>query len=111
MGRCLGHLDQALDHLSCVGAGPSFDPERVLGQLQPHLPRLSGIVFVAPGWSPEHHKLAEGIRHAGVGCRSLRVAPLSSKKSDAVPNEGSEIQTLRVEDIVAACGTGPELTL
>jgi len=108
VGRSLGHLDQALDHLSCVGAGQSFDPVQVLGQLQPHLPRLSGIIFIAPEWSAERQTLAEGVRRAGVGYLGLRVAPA---ESDAQTGESSEIKTLRIEDVAAACGSGPELLL
>ncbi len=108
VGRSLGHLDQALDHLSCVAPGPGFDAHRVLDQLRPHLPRLSGIIFVASGWSAEHRSLVEGIRHAGVGCRSRCVASDAS----ALDREPViEVETLGIADVVAACGSGPELVL
>ncbi len=112
VGRSLGHLDQALDHLSCVTAGPGFDHHVVLSMLRPHLSRLSCIVFIASDWSVERRALVAGIRHAGVGCRSLCVKPHSREREpESTGASALDVDSLSIADIVAACGSGPELVL
>ena len=73
LGRSLGFLDQALDLLACVEAGPAPLPEALLGRLAPHLPRLSCVVLVALVWDEPRRALAERIRGFGVGCTTVLV--------------------------------------
>jgi len=89
LGRNLGFLDQALDLLACVQVGAKAPadvrgrrrrekpepeaplPDALLGRLAPHLGRLSCLVVVTARW--DEGALAERIRGAGVGCRTLLV--------------------------------------
>ena len=72
LGRNLGFLEQALDLLACVKADPRpLEVEPLLGRLAPHLARLSCMVVVTASW--DGGALAERIRGAGAGCRTLVV--------------------------------------
>lgn len=73
LGRSLGFLEQALDLLACVAAGPALDPDALLGRLEDPMSRLSTVVVVALAWDVPRQTLADGIRRAGVGCRTLVV--------------------------------------
>jgi uncharacterized protein (DUF58 family) len=50
LGRNLASLERALDVLGAVQAAPEFAGERLLGQLGPHLTRLSSVVLIALDW-------------------------------------------------------------
>jgi uncharacterized protein (DUF58 family) len=50
LGRNLVSLERALDVLAAVKPAREFAGERLLGQLGPHLARLSSLVFVALDW-------------------------------------------------------------
>jgi uncharacterized protein (DUF58 family) len=69
LGRSLGTFDHALDLLATVEAGGAFEAETLLAELDPHLPRLSCLVFVALAWNEERARVAERVRAAGVGCK------------------------------------------
>ncbi|EYF08347.1 DUF58 domain-containing protein [Chondromyces apiculatus] len=74
LGRHLGFLEQALDLLACVPAGAGAKPVALavlLGRLEPHLSRLSCMVFITA--TPGGGALAARIRSAGVGCKTLVV--------------------------------------
>jgi uncharacterized protein (DUF58 family) len=75
LGRSLGFLDQALDLLACVSAGPKLEPGELARRLSPHLPRLSCIVFIALKWDRARMEFADRVRSFGVGCRTLVVEP------------------------------------
>ncbi len=105
LGRSLGHLDQALDHLACVAAGPRFDTGVTMSLLRPHLPRLSSLVFVAIDWNESRRALVRGILEGGVGCRSLVIS------DDAGSDVPADVDALRVAEVQDACGSGPDLVL
>jgi uncharacterized protein (DUF58 family) len=50
LGRNLASLERALDVLATVQQTPGFAGGRLLGQLAPHLGRLSSLVLVALDW-------------------------------------------------------------
>jgi uncharacterized protein (DUF58 family) len=50
LGRNRASLERALDVLATVEAAPGFASGRLLGQLGPHLGRLSSVVLVALDW-------------------------------------------------------------
>jgi uncharacterized protein (DUF58 family) len=50
LGRNLASLERALDVLATVQEAPGFNSARLLGQLGPHLGRLSSVVLVALDW-------------------------------------------------------------
>jgi uncharacterized protein (DUF58 family) len=83
LGRGLGSLDQALDVLAAVRAKPGFFPDRMLGNLAPHLERLSSVVLVALVWNDARAVLASALRARGVGCAVLVVGDASSRTSEA----------------------------
>lgn len=82
IGRSLGHLDQALDRLACVAAGPRLDAERLLSRLAPHLSKLSAVLFVAFTWDDTRRAIAARIERDGVGCQTFVV---TRRGADARP--------------------------
>jgi uncharacterized protein (DUF58 family) len=83
LGRSLGFLDQALDLLACVQAGPGFSGARMTRLLAPHLERLSAVAFVGLSWDGERVLFAQALRDQGVACQSIvllgpgKTAPVS----------------------------------
>ncbi len=75
LGRSLGHLEQALDHLACVRPGPPLEMDQTLGLLGPYLDRLSCVLLILLRQDAVRIGLASEIRTQGVGCRSLLVHP------------------------------------
>lgn len=73
IGRSLGTFEQALDHLACVSAGPSFDPTRTMDLLAPYLGRLSSVVIILHRWDPPRQQLARRLRQSGVSVKVLVV--------------------------------------
>lgn len=74
MGRSLGSLDQALDLLAC--ARPKTDgatPER-WARLEPHLPRLSSLVYIAVDWDPNRDELLRQVARSGAAVKAILVA-------------------------------------
>ena len=78
VGRALGSFEQALDHLACTQAGPSFDCERTLRLLAPHLSRLSSVVLVVHRWDGPRQELARRLAAQGVAVKTLVVGEGSS---------------------------------
>lgn len=66
LGRHLASLERALDVLATVQAAPGFEGGRLLGQLQPHLGRLSSVVLVALGWDGTRASFVQAIEAQGV---------------------------------------------
>lgn len=75
LGRSLGTFEQALDLLACVQPGPAFSADLLLQQLQPHIGRLSCVLFIALSWDPARARLAGRIRSGGTGCAAVVVTP------------------------------------
>lgn len=74
LGRSLGFLDQALDMLAEVQAGPELPASQLVRRLQPYLERLSTLVVISqqpPG--PETMALEAAVRARGVGCRTVHL--------------------------------------
>ena len=65
VGRSLGFLEQALDHLACVRDGPAFAAEPLLASLEPFLSRLSAVVVVALRWDDGRRRLADELARRG----------------------------------------------
>ncbi|MBI4705388.1 MAG: DUF58 domain-containing protein [Deltaproteobacteria bacterium] len=72
IGRSLGSLEQALDLLAGLRAGPSLEQAALLAALDPYLERLSAAVLITP--SRERLVLGRRIAERDVPCRALRVA-------------------------------------
>ncbi len=73
IGRSLGYLEQALDHLACVRPGPEFNPEHLRGLLGPYLERLSCVVFISLAWDAARAEMVSSVRVQGTACRTLLV--------------------------------------
>jgi len=93
LGRSLGYLEQALDHLACAARGPAFDAAVLLQRVGPYLGRLSSVVFIGLDWDASRRRLCEEIRAGGAACRAFVVGGASG--SDA------EVTRLSVADIDA----------
>jgi uncharacterized protein (DUF58 family) len=99
LGRSRGSLDQALDALAVVHAGPKLTASNVLASLAPELERLSSVVFVALGWDEARAAVAAAIRSRDVGCLALVVGDHEQRTAHAT--------TVPIDAIVA----GKELAL
>ena len=100
VGRSLGHLDQALDHLASVEPGPRLSASELLERLRPHLARLSGVVAVFQAFDPERAALAEKIETTGVGCRAILVTGRTRTGPDALPGA---VTPISIDDVRSAC--------
>jgi uncharacterized protein (DUF58 family) len=78
LGRSLGTIDEALDVLASVRAGPALLAAPLLARLGPHLERLSSIVVVALSWDEERAAITRGIEGRGVGCAAFLVVASAS---------------------------------
>jgi hypothetical protein len=75
-------LEQALDLLACVSAGPPVEADALLQRLAPHLSRLSCVVVVSLGGAGGAHATAERIRGFGVACKVIAVGDASAAAHD-----------------------------
>lgn len=66
LGRHTVALERALDMLATLQRSAGFDVERLHGQLAPHLPRLSSVLFVALAWDEARASLLAGLEARGV---------------------------------------------
>ena len=66
LGRNLASLERALDVLATVQGAAGFASGRLLGQLAPHLGRLSSIVLVALGWDEARAAFVQAIEAQAV---------------------------------------------
>ena len=73
LGRSLGFLEQALDHLASADLEPNVDHSRLLARLAPHLARLSAVVMVATVWDEPREAFVRGIEKSGVRVRAVVV--------------------------------------
>jgi len=74
LGRSLGSLEQALDLLACVAPGRPFSADALLTVLEPHLPRLSCVIFVAVRWDEERGQVEGRVRALGTACSTFLVS-------------------------------------
>lgn len=95
LGRSLGFLDQALDLLACVAAGPAFDGARLERVLAPHLERLSALLLVGLAWDEERARFAEVVRDHGVACRAIML----HGPGPAIAARHEQVATVPVEAI------------
>lgn len=73
LGRSLGFLEQALDHLAVAELEPSVDRRRLLQLLAPYLTRLSAVVMVVDGWDETREELVRGVEKSGVRVHCVAV--------------------------------------
>lgn len=75
LGRSLGRLEQALELLAEVEAGPMLEAERLTRRLDPHLALLSTVIVIIPDGevSAEQRALERKLRDRGLACTLLLV--------------------------------------
>jgi uncharacterized protein (DUF58 family) len=99
LGRSLASLERALDALAAVKPSASFAEDRLLGQLGPHLGRLSSVVLVALDWDEARARFVSAVEAHSVAV----VAFVVGEAGDASP---------RVKRVpVDAIESGQELAL
>ncbi len=87
LGRSLGFLEQALDHLAGAELEANVDRSRLLERLAPYLARLSAVVMIVDGWDEDRQAFVRGVEKSGVRVRSVAVgaAATASAGVKAVP--------------------------
>jgi uncharacterized protein (DUF58 family) len=86
LGRHLASLERALDVLAAVQA-TEFAADHLLGQLGPHLERLSSVVLVALDWDAARAAFVSAIEARGVSVLTVVAGELREKtpRVTAVP--------------------------
>lgn len=92
LGRAQGFFEQGLDLLACAKASKSLDPEGLFRRIEPFLPRLSCVIFVALSGDAARQKLAARIGMTGAPVRAYLVY------EGAAPAR-SEMRAVSVDDI------------
>ena len=96
LGRSLGFLEQALDHLAVAEMQPAVDRARLLTLLTPYLTRLSAVVMVVDGWDEAREAFLRAIENKGIVVHCIAVGdPVSA---------GVPVKTVSVASILAGKG-------
>lgn len=94
LGRSLGFLEQALDHLAVAEVDTRVDRTRLLQLLTPYLARLSAVVMIVDGWDEAREAFVRGIEKKGVRVHGVAVgAP--AKTGGAGPMRTVSIESIR----------------
>lgn len=96
LGRSLGFLEQALDHLAVAERETGVDRSRLLERLAPYLARLSAVVMIVDGWDEAREAFVRGVEKSGVRVHTVAVG------SDA--HAAALAKTVSVESIRAGKG-------
>lgn len=98
LGRSLGFLEQALDHLAVAEIEKSVDRSRLLKLLTPYLARLSAVVMVVDGWDEEREAFLRAIEKKGVRVHCVAVgAPVRMAS-------GAPVKTVSVTSVTSGEG-------
>jgi len=96
LGRSLGFLEQALDHLAVAELEANVDRSRLLERLAPYLARLSAVVMIVDGWDEARQAFVRGVEKSGVRVQTVVVgAPASA---------GAHVKVVSVASILAGKG-------
>ena len=96
LGRSLGFLEQALDHLAAADQEANVDRSRLLERLAPYLARLSAAVMIVDGWDEAREAFVRGMEKSGVRVHAVAVgAPAST---------GAPVKVVSVASILAGKG-------
>ena len=123
LGRSLGFLEQALDHLAGPSVEANVDRNRLLERLAPHLARLSAVVMIVDGWDEAREAFVRGVEKSGVRVHAIAVgAPSRARASRSSPSPRSSRErgsscdpapargaAARLRDAAARGGRGPLL--
>jgi uncharacterized protein (DUF58 family) len=78
LGRSLGFLEQALDHLAAAEVEKDVDRDRLLELLTPYLARLSAVVLIVDGWDEPRERFVRGVEKRSVRVHTIAVGDPSS---------------------------------
>jgi hypothetical protein len=98
LGRSLGFLEQALDHLAVAEIEPSVDRARLLELLTPYLARLSAVVMIVDGWDEAREAFLRALEKNGVRVHCIAVGDASSGGA------GATVKTVTVASILGGQG-------
>jgi uncharacterized protein (DUF58 family) len=85
LGRSLGFLEQALDHLAVAELEANVDRSRLLERLAPYLARLSAVVMIVDGWDEPREAFVRGVEKSGVRVHAIAVGVLADAGVKVVP--------------------------
>jgi uncharacterized protein (DUF58 family) len=85
LGRSLGFLEQALDHLASAELGADVDRSRLLERMAPYLARLSAVVMIVDGWDDAREAFVHGVEKSGVRVHAIAVGTAPSAGVKVVP--------------------------
>jgi uncharacterized protein (DUF58 family) len=98
LGRSLGFLEQALDHLAVAEIEPSIDRPRLLELLTPYIARLSAVVMIVDGWDEGREGFVRAIEKRGIAVHCIGVGNASSVRA------GATVKLVSVDSIVTGKG-------
>jgi uncharacterized protein (DUF58 family) len=78
LGRSLGFLEQALDHLAVADREANVDRSRLLERLAPYLGRLSAVVMIVDAWDEAREAFVRGVEKSGVRVHAIAVGTPAS---------------------------------
>jgi uncharacterized protein (DUF58 family) len=96
LGRSLGFLEQALDHLAVAELEDDVDRDHLLERLAPYLARLSAVVMIVDGWDEAREAFVRGVEKNGVRVHTIAVGALASA--------GAPVKVVSVASIRAGTG-------
>jgi uncharacterized protein (DUF58 family) len=96
LGRSLGFLEQALDHLAVAEPQATVDRRRLLRLLRPYLARLSAVVMVVDAWDETREELVRGIEKSGVRVHCVAVGENAGA--------GARVKSVSVASVLAGRG-------
>jgi len=85
LGRSLGFLEQALDHLAVAELEAKVDRSRLLERLAPYLARLSAVVMIVDTWDEARKTFVRGVEKSGVRVHAIAVGAPESAGVKVVP--------------------------
>jgi uncharacterized protein (DUF58 family) len=85
LGRSLGFLEQALDHLAAADLEANVDRSRLLERLAPYLARLSAVVMIVDGWDEARETFVRGVEKSGVRVHAIAVGAPANAGVKVVP--------------------------
>jgi uncharacterized protein (DUF58 family) len=85
LGRSLGFLEQALDHLAAADLEANVDRSRLLERLAPYLARLSAVVMIVDGWDEAREAFVRGVEKSGVRVHAIAVGATANPGVNVVP--------------------------
>lgn len=98
LGRSLGFLEQALDHLAAAEIEANVDRARLLELLTPYLSRLSAVVMIVDGWDDARDGFVRAVEKKGVRVHCVAVGDAPSARA------GANVKAVSVASILAGQG-------